>query len=474
MEKDSLIRMTGKSENRIWYFLVGLCILLLILLLPTCESKQNQTQSSASGETGIGDLQSWSCRYSDNKLITTASGLSIYAGKEARFTIGEGDPIDLYDKVEWSIDGQTVHEGYMLVTQFPSAGTAIVEIKIPNLFICDSLRVVVLPLHLDPTHDFDEDGYTEDEGDCNDQSNNINPGMEENCNNDIDDNCDGQICIKNTLKGLVTKQNDSNITSDEIKESTPKSSLRIDTKTAKKTTWYADNEPGGGDGMGDPNNTISTKNGIPSTGDNWVSNSNDKCPERNGYGNPDGCPTLSIDPVNQKVYLSQQFEVSASNDGLLPADGILWTGSDNISFSKTYGLTTIVKANTVGYHTIKYNVNNPDNPILSEGSLRFHAGVTPEQVREIIQPIVVQGMSRGAGNFESQSQQAMKELFSHTVSKRITVEDETGTQLDALETFLTSDIKLGLPKGKHDLEILDIGYDVKGTGKIDYIQIKFL
>ncbi len=40
-------------------------------------------------------------------------------------------------------------------------------------------------------HDWDEDGYTEDQGDCDDDNPDINPGEEEIYYDDIDSNCDG-------------------------------------------------------------------------------------------------------------------------------------------------------------------------------------------------------------------------------------------------------------------------------------------
>ena len=40
-------------------------------------------------------------------------------------------------------------------------------------------------------HDWDEDGYTEDQGDCDDDNPNINPGEEEIYYDDVDSNCDG-------------------------------------------------------------------------------------------------------------------------------------------------------------------------------------------------------------------------------------------------------------------------------------------
>jgi hypothetical protein len=42
-----------------------------------------------------------------------------------------------------------------------------------------------------PNHDWDGDGYTENEGDCDDDNLNVHPGMEEEYYDDLDANCDG-------------------------------------------------------------------------------------------------------------------------------------------------------------------------------------------------------------------------------------------------------------------------------------------
>jgi hypothetical protein len=41
--------------------------------------------------------------------------------------------------------------------------------------------------------DDDGDGFSEDQGDCNDGDPNINPGADEVCDDGIDNNCDGDI-----------------------------------------------------------------------------------------------------------------------------------------------------------------------------------------------------------------------------------------------------------------------------------------
>lgn len=51
------------------------------------------------------------------------------------------------------------------------------------------------------------------------------------------------------------------------------------------TTWYADTD---GDGLGDPNTTISTCSNSPPQG--YVSNNSDQCPNTHGNGAPNGCP----------------------------------------------------------------------------------------------------------------------------------------------------------------------------------------
>jgi|GEM_PF-1426530 len=43
----------------------------------------------------------------------------------------------------------------------------------------------------DPVEDLDGDGWTEDEGDCDDNDANINPGVPDNSNDGIDQDCDG-------------------------------------------------------------------------------------------------------------------------------------------------------------------------------------------------------------------------------------------------------------------------------------------
>jgi MYXO-CTERM domain-containing protein len=49
-----------------------------------------------------------------------------------------------------------------------------------------------------PAQDGDGDGYTTDQGDCDDTNQWINPGAAENCVNGVDDDCDGAIDTNDT------------------------------------------------------------------------------------------------------------------------------------------------------------------------------------------------------------------------------------------------------------------------------------
>lgn len=71
-----------------------------------------------------------------------------------------------------------------------------------NLTVEPSVSVEVIPDQLDDSdHDWDEDGFTEDDGDCNDDDADIHPEQEEVYYNDIDENCDERSDFDADLDG---------------------------------------------------------------------------------------------------------------------------------------------------------------------------------------------------------------------------------------------------------------------------------
>lgn len=46
---------------------------------------------------------------------------------------------------------------------------------------------------VDPPEDLDGDGYTRDDGDCDDLDEDVHPGAEEDCTDPVDYNCDGSV-----------------------------------------------------------------------------------------------------------------------------------------------------------------------------------------------------------------------------------------------------------------------------------------
>jgi hypothetical protein len=61
------------------------------------------------------------------------------------------------------------------------------------------------PSPFDPVDDFDKDGFTEEDGDCNDQDATIFPGAEDYCGDGIDQDCDGTdpVCLLGSPRSLV-------------------------------------------------------------------------------------------------------------------------------------------------------------------------------------------------------------------------------------------------------------------------------
>lgn len=239
-----------------------------------------------------------------------------------------------------------------------------------------------------------------------------------------------------------------------------------DTK-ADISIWYSDYDK---DGLGDPHSIQEVTEGTRPLG-TWVTNANDKCPNRKGT--IEGCPILHIESINEQILIGKEVEVTADPNGLLQSDELKWSGNSSLEFLTNGERSVNLLCNEVGKYKIKYKVQNAEFPIDGIAEREIEVKISSDQIRDIIQPVVVQGVSKGAGKFEQNSKKAMDELFRHTLSKRIPVFDELGIERDPLETFLTSDIKLGLPKNKHDLEIIDISYD-KQSGKISEIYIKFL
>lgn len=234
-----------------------------------------------------------------------------------------------------------------------------------------------------------------------------------------------------------------------------------------KTPYYLDLD---GDGLGDPHSIQEVTEGTRPIG-TWVKNADDKCPNRKGT--IEGCPILHIESIKDQILIGKEVEVTADPNGLLQSDELKWSGKTAIKFLSNGDRSVNIICNEVGKFKIKYKVQNVEFPIDGLAEREILVKITTDQIRDIIQPIVVQGSAQGSGKFEQKSKAAMTELFRHTLSKRIKVFDELGIERDPLETFLVSDIKLGLPKNKHNIEITDISYD-KATGKISELYIKFL
>ncbi|MEM9548331.1 MAG: hypothetical protein AAGA77_20275 [Bacteroidota bacterium] len=231
------------------------------------------------------------------------------------------------------------------------------------------------------------------------------------------------------------------------------------------TTYYYDEDD---DGLGDENIYKEFPQGNNPA--KWVLKTGDQCPGRKG--DVDGCPQLMIAPPSNTILVGQEVELKADPQGLLPKDRLKWSGHSSLELFNPTNRTIRMTGNTVGKYDVSYGVENLADPVSNRASMEIEIKISTDQVRKILQPLVVQGSSRGGGKFEQQSKAAMDELFRHTVSENITVYDESGIDRGPLKTFLTTDVKLGLPTNKHDLKIVDVSYD-SVSGKISELYIEF-
>ena len=189
--------------------------------------------------------------------------------------------------------------------------------------------------------DNDGDGYTENQGDCNDSNSLIFPGTDEVCDF-IDNNCDNQV-DNNPVDGQpyfldadgdgfgagfgvgttcdeapighslnATDCDDSSALANPLGTEVCADGLDNDCngQTDEGELWYFD---GDGDGFGDGNN--STLTCAPTT--EWVANADD-CDDTDGLTNPDGTEVL-LDGIDQDCDGQDRLYPYEGNEGVIYA-----------------------------------------------------------------------------------------------------------------------------------------------------------
>ena len=199
------------------------------------------------------------------------------------------------------------------------------------------------PLVDNPTDDWDEDGYTEEDGDCDDQNNAIHPNRLERCDgvdNNCDDEIDGPLSVDritwyadadgdgfgDTATGEKACEQPDNLVDvgGDCDDTNP--------DLNPTTEWYADNDR---DGHGDPAVTATqcrAPNFYVSTADDCDDTNPDAVPDavwfrdvdKDGFGNPSITLTQCLQPAG---YVPNDEDCDDADAGAYP-NGLWFPDAD--------------------------------------------------------------------------------------------------------------------------------------------------
>jgi hypothetical protein len=108
-----------------------------------------------------------------------------------------GDAIDYEDEIlpkeafTWFLDNKTIGTGRNVYATLPT-GLHEITLRAMDSSGKSDQTTVTIEVFLAGDHDGDGDGYTEKQGDCDDEDADINPGVDEICDG-LDNNCNGDI-----------------------------------------------------------------------------------------------------------------------------------------------------------------------------------------------------------------------------------------------------------------------------------------
>ena len=482
--------MENRNDNRIWYILILITVFLILaiawLLFKRSGIDTKREVDNIQMESGGLAVEIGSAPLKETYFTKQRIGVSPYKIHKKELTVLTFNYFnsDLEGEVQWQIDGKYVGKGEVLKTSFSKVNSHQIKACVEKLRKCDTLRIKVHEPLENPNHDYDGDGITENKGDCNDNNKKISPLSAEVFDNQIDDDCDGEIDEleqslfmfyydgdrdgfgnENNSKQFRRGKQDRNYVRRKGDCNDEDSTINPD---RKEKCDGVDNNCNGAIDEG-------CKRSLKDTDLDGIPDRFDQCKTRMGTSSNNGCPVIRID-MPTEIYLNTPLDIKVDYRAR-PKDLFRWSSDAFVDIAWPSSKSPRFRFPKVGRYKIYLEINNRSDDFQSNTKEDVFVKIPLHVIQSYFEDLIVYGNDgrsvisdkRYFAELENKAIEARKRILEMTNKSRAMMV-LNGSAPARIERMLD---RLEMAKGRenriHGFKVISIDYDPE-NGLINQIN----